>query len=238
MITVAILDDNAAEAERIRELAHRFFSSQARPAAVQAFTDPFGLLELADKSGGFDLYLLDILMPHMSGIELAEKLRERRERCEIVFLTSSREYGAEAFGVSAAGYLLKPVAEKPFFELCGRLLQKISAAAHPPLLVKTAGGMRRVAVEDIVLIESFNHRREVRLAGGEKLETPVTLARFAEMLKDCPAFYAPHRAYIVNLDYVSGLRGSDILIGGVTVPIAKGALPKFKTYFFQYTFRE
>lgn len=68
--------------------------------------------------------------------------------------------------------------------------------------------------------------------------TVLTKPRFAEMLKDCPAFYAPHRAYIVNLDYVSGLRGSDILIGGGTVPIAKGALPKFKTYFFQYTFRE
>ena len=103
MIRVAVLDDKAGEIERIRQLAVRFSAQAPRPFGIEAFSDPFDLLEYVEKNGGFDLYLLDIIMPHLTGIQVAEQLRKRGERCQIVFLTTSREYGVEAFGVQAAG---------------------------------------------------------------------------------------------------------------------------------------
>ena len=58
---------------------------------VSCFDSSYDLLEALEKSGGYDLYLLDIIMPHMSGIELAKKIRERGERSKLLFLTTSRE---------------------------------------------------------------------------------------------------------------------------------------------------
>lgn len=67
------------------------------------------------KSGRYDLFLLDIIMPHMSGIALAQNIRKRSKRAKLVFLTTSREYGIEAIGMKASGYLLKPIQEQAFF---------------------------------------------------------------------------------------------------------------------------
>lgn len=55
-----------------------------------------------------DLVLLDIHMPNLSGLEVAAVL-EDADRPEVVFITAFDGYGAEAFEVEAADYLLKPV---------------------------------------------------------------------------------------------------------------------------------
>lgn len=55
------------------------------------------------------MYLLDIVMPHLTGIETAKRIRARGETAEIMFLTTSREYALDAFSVKASDYLLKPL---------------------------------------------------------------------------------------------------------------------------------
>lgn len=109
MMKVAVLDDSAADVRAVLGMLDELASRIAVPFSAEAFTDPFALLDAVQEKGGFDLYLLDIIMPVMSGMEVASRIRRRGETCEIVFLTTSREYGVEAFGVRAAGYLLKPV---------------------------------------------------------------------------------------------------------------------------------
>jgi len=54
-----------------------------------------------------DLLILDIEMPHLSGIELAKSLTVLPM---IIFITSHSTYAADAFEVDALDYLVKPVA--------------------------------------------------------------------------------------------------------------------------------
>ena len=88
--------------------------------------------------------------------------------------------------MQAAGYLVKPVSEKDFSELCGRVFAELNRSDRPPVFIKTAGGGRKVEPGEIVMVESFNHEREILLADVRKIRTPFTLTRIAEMLKDCP----------------------------------------------------
>lgn len=55
---------------------------------------------------------LDIRMPEMDGLELAEKLKEKNPDTNIIFVTAYAEYALEAFGLYASGYLLKPLQRK------------------------------------------------------------------------------------------------------------------------------
>lgn len=119
MIRAAILDDRPADMADILGIARKFAATLPYPLVLETFSSPYDLLEAVEEKGGFDVYFLDVIMPLMTGIEVAERLRRRGERCEIVFLTTSREYGVDAFDVRAAGYLVKPVSEQRFFELCG-----------------------------------------------------------------------------------------------------------------------
>lgn len=71
MMKVAVLDDSPTDVRIILGMLDDLSSRIVRPFSVQAFTDPFALLDAVQEKGGFDLYFLDIIMPVMSGMEVA-----------------------------------------------------------------------------------------------------------------------------------------------------------------------
>lgn len=230
MLHICICDDQPEDIAAIRALTERFAQThKEHHTHLAVFQSPFALLDHLEKNGGFDLYLLDMLMPHMTGIELAQRIRERGEPAEILFLTISREYAVEAFGVHAAGYLMKPVTQEAFDQAALDAIGSLAPKENPTLLLKTRDGVRRVPLKSIVVIESFNHSRVCTLADGAVVETPDTLASLWERLGNNPRFFSPHRAYIINLEYVSGITGAEVLLhGGARVPVARKLLPVLK----------
>ncbi|MCM1055299.1 MAG: LytTR family DNA-binding domain-containing protein [Bacteroides sp.] len=239
MIEIALCDDSAEDISALNTLAERFAAEHAElPIRLSSFGSSGELLERLEKSGGFDLYILDVVMPDVTGIELAETIRSRGERAEIVFLTCSREYALDAFSVHASGYMLKPVS-KPSFDrellrAVGRLAPEKSAAIN----VKTRDGIRRVQLDGIVMIESFNHIRAVTMSDGSTVETSATLAELYEQLGGCESFYMPHRAYIVNLDYSMGISRYELhMLGNRRIPIPRkqftSVYETFSNYFFK-----
>ena len=119
MLRIGICDDNREDIDRIKRLAVRFSAEHPEiPVQIQVYDLPYDLLDDIEKTGGFDLYLLDVVMPHMTGVNLARRIRERKERAEILFLTVSREYAVDAFSVKASGYLIKPVRKRTLTRRC------------------------------------------------------------------------------------------------------------------------
>lgn len=68
-----------------------------------------------------DVILLDIVMPKMSGLELAEKLVEEGIDVPIVFSTAYTKYAVDAFRVQALDYVLKPMTPTTVRQLSERL---------------------------------------------------------------------------------------------------------------------
>jgi DNA-binding LytR/AlgR family response regulator len=57
----------------------------------------------------YDVVFLDIDMPGLSGVQLAETLAELERQPSIIFVTAHSEHAVKAFEVSATDYLVKPV---------------------------------------------------------------------------------------------------------------------------------
>ncbi|MEA5011187.1 MAG: response regulator [Angelakisella sp.] len=68
-----------------------------------------------------DVVFLDIEMPEMSGLELAEKILETNNDIEIVFVTAYEKYALEAFRVNAIHYILKPLSPESILQTVTRL---------------------------------------------------------------------------------------------------------------------
>lgn len=239
MIEIALCDDDAEYIEVIRSFAAQFVLEHADfPMRLSEFSSAAELLEHIENNGSFDLYLLDVMMPEISGIKLAEIIRSRGEHAEIVFLTVSRDYAVDAFSVYASGYLLKPVSKDDFDKTVMRAVQKLAKEKSEVLTVKTKDGLRRIPLHKIVMIESFNHVREITLTDNSVLETFATLSELFEQLKGHSNFYMPHRGYIANLDNSVGIVRYDLLmLGNRRIPIPKNQFvttqKEVQNYFFK-----
>lgn len=239
MIEIALCDDSAEDIETLRSLTEQFASKHSEfPIRLRIFASSEELSERLEAGGGFDLYILDVIMPNISGIQLAERIRCRDERAEILFLTISREYAVEAFSVRACGYLLKPVCREDFDAELLRCVQKLTHKKHAAFAVKTKDGMRRIHLNKLVMIESFNHMCLLTLSDNSVLETSTTLSELFEQLCRYENFYMPHRAYIVNLDYSMGIKRYELLMfGNRRIPIPRRQYSIMQELFSNYFFK-
>ncbi|MBY8025428.1 LytTR family DNA-binding domain-containing protein [Vibrio fluvialis] len=75
-----------------------------------------------------DIVFLDIRMPKLDGMALANKLKGLIKPPLVVFVTAFDEYALCAFDTNAADYLLKPVTESRLQQCCERLQQRLQSA--------------------------------------------------------------------------------------------------------------
>jgi two-component system LytT family response regulator len=91
---------------------------------VGSFSNP---CEALDKIGPLkpDVLFLDIEMPELNGLELAERAQSAGYEGEVVFITAYNQYAVEAFSVNALDYLLKPIIEKDLERTVFRLRKRL-----------------------------------------------------------------------------------------------------------------
>ncbi len=238
MLNVCICDDNAGDAARVLALAQRFAGEHPEfPMKFWSFSSAFDLLEHLETAGGFDVYLLDILMPQVKGLEAAKYIRERGEAAEIVFLTSSPEYALDAFGVEACGYLLKPVEKERFDRALLAAANRLTRPEEASIVLKTREGLRKVPLRELTVVESFNHDRVCYRTDRSKLVTADTLGALMERLSGDARFFSPHRAYIINLEHITALNATDVVMStGQRVPVARTSMPALKRAYMEFLF--
>lgn len=121
MYNVAICDDTEVERLQAAEYAGRFFEREGIEVRIDTYAAGRELLESGRE---YDLYLLDVLMPGMSGIDTAQALAEDKDHPVVVFITSSLESAVEGYRVEAAGFILKPVEEENFWSTMERVVRR------------------------------------------------------------------------------------------------------------------
>lgn len=239
-LKLCICDDQENEVKELSRLTTLFSKKYSNmPLHMEVFQSAYALLEYIDQHGGFDLYLLDVLMPELNGIELAKYIRRRGENAEIVFLTSSREYAIESYSVKATNYLLKPIQKSAFDKTLIDCIQNLKPKENPSFMLKTKNGFRKIGIRELVLVENFNHNQICTLSDGTTVETSSTLSSLFEQLQVYCCFYMPHRAYIIHLNYVNGLTSSEVLLSnGKKIPVSRKVYTDLKKTLLDYTLQQ
>lgn len=230
---IAVCDDNIDELSRISSLLEDYYRERKGSITYEVFHSAIELLEMM-KVRQFDLLLLDILMPGVTGMDVAKELRRSDSEIPIIFLTSSREYAVESYRVSAEDYIMKPARKDEIFPILDRQLARFTQE-DAYLTLKTGSGIIKLPFSQIVYVEVVNRSVQFILANGEMREAYGYLTDYESDLLSDPHFYKPHRSYVVNLRQVTELdkKGFTTIIGK-TVPVSRDAFSKAKAAYMKY----
>ena len=241
MIRVLIVDDEPLVRERLRTL----LATQADVQVVGERGDGPSALEAFGELAPHVVFL-DIQMPGLSGLEVAEAWRREGSLPVIVFVTAFDQFALEAFRLNAVDYLTKPIDPERFAESLKRarellepknreeLDQRIQAmlemherrqAVRPYIVVREQERYLLVPTTSIHALEATGNYVCIHAERGQHLLRSSLSA--LEDRVDPKRFLRTHRSWIVNLDQVREAqplsKSSWILLtrSGLKVPVGQ-----------------
>lgn len=238
---IAICDDDLNQLSIIKANMEQYaLNYKEQSFEIECFNNPLDFLYNLEKAGGYDILLLDICMPGISGTDLAKQVRDKKEKCEIVFLTTSLDYAVEAFALKAAHYIVKPFTNEQFTEALDRAVGKLNHRKSNPISIKTQNGnLRFIELSEITYVESFRHIQTVYLKNGEIIEARETLSKLLSLFEEVSKgqFICPYKGFIVNQKSINSIEVDKIILkDGKKIPIVKRNSGTIKQQYFDFMF--
>ncbi|HBC98755.1 MAG TPA: DNA-binding response regulator [Lachnoclostridium sp.] len=237
MLRIAICDDQPRELDIINEYIKEYLNTHPREAEIQEFPHPDKLLTTTE-SERFHLYILDIVMPMVSGLELGKEIRSRDREAQIIYATTEPQFALQAYAASPINYLVKPIEKQQLFDTLTLAISKADLAEDQTFAVKTTESLRVMKLSDIICCEYRSHAVIFRLTNGEEVSSRTFRKNFSEyctsILKD-RHFLQCHTSFIINLRRVERFaKDSFTLYGGKIVPIAAKQYPVVRDAYMDY----
>ena len=208
MYKIAIVEDEAEQSERLVTFLKNY--AKKKDVEIQSVVFHNGIDFLTDYTAEFHAVFLDIQLPMMDGMSVAEKLREKDEDVIIVFVTNMAQLAIKGYKVSALDLLVKPVGEFEVSMELDKIMRRVKDTEDKYLYVNAQGGLTRILFSEIYYIEMLDHNITIHTKKGE-LSYRGTLKSLSEKL-DGRMFSRPNNSYIVNMSYIRGIQGDSIFI--------------------------
>lgn len=241
MLKIAVCDDNIADLSNIVSIINDYKTLQKSKHKTEstAFHSAVDLIAAMESGQQYNLVILDILMPFMSGMEAATEIRQFNKDIKIIFLTSSPEFAVESYSVGAYYYALKPIWKEKLIILLDKVIQEMDIHEDTSFLIKSKNGLIRVFINRIEFAEIIGRNVHYHLTDGSAIETVGSMSILESELLLNPCFVKPHRSYIVNMSYIETLDQRGIKMqSNASVPIAKANFSAVKAAYIAFSFRD
>lgn len=236
-LNIAVCDDQAAELKTVVDLIHSWQETHHAALRCQDFRNASELLDAARKER-FTLYLLDVMMPGISGMDAAREIRSFDNVADIVFLTSSPGFAYESYGVKALEYLLKPIHQKALFPILDRLFLR-EQKPQEGLTLKVGSTLVRVPFSQLAYVEVRGKHLYFHLTNGQVREVVGSLKNYKSLLLARPEFMHIHRSYIVNMLQIEELSPAGVVtFSGQSLPISRLLYSQLQKDYMQLLFSE
>jgi DNA-binding LytR/AlgR family response regulator len=187
----------------------------------------------------YDLVLLDILMPFMTGMDAAKEIRQFNQAVKIIFMTSSPEFAVESYVVDAYYYALKPVWKEKLFILLDKVISETEIQLGASFLIKSKTGLTRIYIMRLEFAEVIGRTILYHLTDGSVIEAIGTMNELEKELLANPCFIKTHRSYIINMEQIDTISQREIKMQShALVPLAKANYSTVKSAYIAFAFKE
>ena len=213
-----IIDDNKIARITMRQLASKVDDLHILAECADAM-EAYDLL----RAQPVDLLLLDIEMPGMSGLELTKNLGDIRPM--IIFISSKREYAADAFDLNVVDYLVKPVTTPRFMqaitkarEIAESNEEEVKLKDEEFIFIRDSNIVRRLRLDQILYAEAMGDY--VKLYTPERFYAVHATLRAVEERLPASSFLRVHRSYLVAINKIDTIDGGSLVVNGKPLPVA------------------
>lgn len=228
MLHIAICDDDSQAAEHNRDLTLAALKACGIVCRTDVYTHSENLLyDILEDHFYYDLILLDIEMPEINGMALAEKIKARLGQVKIIFITSHMEYAIDAFELNIFRYVPKNDLEQ-------RLTAAVTDAAR--LIDLESGQFYTVSNQNRLEKIPYKNIRYIHRDGkNSELITDTGVCKVRKSLQqvyeelNSSEFIFIDRGCIVNIIHIMKVCGSDVCLkDGQTLAVSRSHLPAVK----------
>ena len=230
MINVAVVEDEKNAAELLVSYFGKYGKEYGVDFRTVCFDNPVDFL--TKYSAGYDMVMMDIEMPDMSGMETVRRLREADSEVMVIFVTNLAQYAVKGYEVDAFDFIVKPVIYAEFAMKLTRAVKNIRSRDSRDIWVSTRSGKKAVNTGKLIYVEIMRHEITYHTETGTVVGSG-TLGGVSELLKGL-SFAQCSRCYLVNLRYVTEVTADEVVVGGERLAIGKTRKKEFLKEFNNY----
>ena len=167
-------------------------------------------------------------MPELKGTDFAKLIPDITR---FIFTTAYSEYALEGYELNALDYLLKPITYERFLKAVVKIKESTTEITTKNITIKSGYDLHKIKLSDIVYIESDSEYVNFHLSNGKKIMSYQSLKSLEKSLP-VNLFMRVHRSYIVNKENVTALKGKDLILNTITIPVSSSYYEKVKEILF------
>ncbi|OZG64257.1 LytTR family transcriptional regulator [Bifidobacterium eulemuris] len=217
VLSVSVVEDDDDCRTQMCGFLQRYGRENGERVEVTSYADGEDIA--ARYKPGCDIILMDIEMRFMNGMDAAAEIRRTDDAVIIIFVTNAPQYAMKGYEVGAFDYILKPMTYGTFRQHFERAVRSLRKKQGSFVTLPMAGGFQRVRTDAIRYVEVRDHTLVLHTTNGD-MAARVTMRELEEKL-DGSVFFRCNKMFLINLDYVDGLDGSDVIIGDETVIVSR-----------------
>ena len=180
---IAIVDDDKVFVEKLQRELENFFHQKEEPVQIFSFNG-LGLLDHMEKQNNYNLYLLDVEMPEMDGVKLAENIHTLDEGARIVFLTSYERYAVKGYRVGAYDFLLKDSYKKDLAGLLERVCREEEESREEYYAILSETKSYKIFINDILYLTKEKQYALLHCLDGNVYKQRETLENILKQLPE------------------------------------------------------
>lgn len=232
-VKVAVCEDEEAQREYIRALVSEWAQNRGVSCRADGYVSAEQLIYSLDGAFPYQIYILDIQMGKMNGMELARKIRSEDSQAAILFLTGLKDYALEGYEVGAVRYLIKPVKKEELFGILDEAAKRESEADVSCFLLERNGGVQKIPYKEIWYVEAQGHYLEMAY-GDEKVQWKASFGSVQERFTE-QGFVLTRRGVLVNLCRIARVEKTEcVLDNGERVSVSRNQYKAVNEAFIRY----
>lgn len=232
-LKIAICEDEATQLNYIQVLVEQWAEKKGILCETDGYVSAEQLMYSFDGEFPYHIFILDIQMGKMNGMELAKQIRANDSGAVILFLTGVIDYVLEGYEVGAVRYLLKPVKEEEFFRIMDEAAKRGQEADNECFILESGDGVCKIPFKDIWYVESQGHYLQMAY-GSQKIRWKSSLGNVQDIFEG-NGFVMTRRGVLVNLCRIARVGKTEcILDNGEHISVSRNQYKTVNEAFIGY----